>query len=101
MSDPPVRPSPPALTHSGRPAPARPYPTSELPVPAPTSTHRTAQEAPMDKLQPPTPAEEITPAEPIEQISDDDAVSVLPDLPQEKAQELEQRADAWVEQVAG
>ncbi|MGP9602348.1 toxic anion resistance protein [Brachybacterium sp. AOP42-E1-35] len=55
----------------------------------------------MDKLQPPTPAEEITPAEPIEQISDDDAVSVLPDLPQEKAQELEQRADAWVEQVAG
>ena len=55
----------------------------------------------MDKLQPPTPAEEITPAEPIEQISDDDAVSVLPDLPQEKAQELEQRADAWVDQVAG
>ncbi|MGP9736304.1 toxic anion resistance protein [Brachybacterium sp. AOP42-C2-15] len=55
----------------------------------------------MDKLQPPTPAEEITPAEPIEQISDDDAVSVLPDLPQEKAQELEQRAEAWVEQVAG
>ncbi|MGP9745712.1 toxic anion resistance protein [Brachybacterium sp. AOP29-B2-41] len=55
----------------------------------------------MDKLQPPTPTEEITPAEPIEQISDDDAVSVLPDLPQEKAQELEQRADAWVDQVAG
>ena len=55
----------------------------------------------MDKLQPPTPAEEITPAEPIEQISDDDAVSVLPDLPEEKAQELEQRADAWVDQVAG
>ena len=55
----------------------------------------------MDKLQPPTPAEEITPAEPVEQISDDDAVSVLPDLPAEQQQELEQRADAWVDQVSG
>ena len=54
----------------------------------------------MDKLQPPTPAEEITPAEPVEPISDDDAVSVLPDLPAEQQQELEQRADAWVDQVA-
>ncbi|MGO1225997.1 toxic anion resistance protein [Brachybacterium sp.] len=55
----------------------------------------------MDKLQPPTPAEEITPAEPVEQISDDDAVSVLPDLPAEQQHELEQRADAWVDQVSG
>ena len=54
----------------------------------------------MDKLQPPTPAQEITPAEPVQEISDDDAVSVLPDLPAEKQQELEQRADAWVDQVS-
>jgi uncharacterized protein YaaN involved in tellurite resistance len=54
----------------------------------------------MDKLQPPTPDQEITPAEPVEEISDDDAVSVLPDLPAEKQQELEQRADAWVDQVS-
>ena len=54
----------------------------------------------MDKLQPPTPAEEITPAEPVEQISDEQAVSVLPDLPAEKQQELEQRADAWVDQIS-
>lgn len=55
----------------------------------------------MDKLQPPTPAEEITPAEPVERISDDDAVSVLPELPEGQQQELEQRADAWVDQVSG
>ena len=54
----------------------------------------------MDKLQPPTPAQEITPADPVEEISDDDAVSVLPDLPAEQQQELEQRADAWVDQVS-
>ena len=54
----------------------------------------------MDKLQPPTPAQEITPAEPVQEISDDDAVSVLPDLPAEQQQELEQRADAWVDQVS-
>ncbi|WP_114853129.1 toxic anion resistance protein [Brachybacterium sp. YJGR34] len=55
----------------------------------------------MDKLQPPTPAEEIAPAEPVEEISDDQAVSVLPDLPEEQQQELAQKADAWVDQVAG
>ncbi|MBB5832888.1 toxic anion resistance protein [Brachybacterium aquaticum] len=54
----------------------------------------------MDKLQPPTPAQEITPAEPVEEISDSDAVSVLPDLPAEQQQQLEQRADAWVDQVS-
>jgi uncharacterized protein YaaN involved in tellurite resistance len=54
----------------------------------------------MDKLQPPTPDQEITPAEPVEEISDDDAVSVLPDLPAEQQQDLEQRADAWVDQVS-
>ncbi|MGY5765024.1 toxic anion resistance protein [Brachybacterium sp. DNPG3] len=54
----------------------------------------------MDKLQPPTPAEEITPAEPVEEISDDQAVSLLPDLPGEQQQDLEKRADAWVDQIA-
>lgn len=54
----------------------------------------------MDKLQPPTPAAEITPAEPVDEISEDQAVSVLPDLPAEQERELEQRADAWVEQVS-
>lgn len=54
----------------------------------------------MDKLQPPTPAAEITPAEPVDAISEDQAVSVLPDLPAEQERELEQRADAWVEQVS-
>lgn len=54
----------------------------------------------MDKLQPPTPAADITAAEPIEEISEDQAVSILPDLPDEQQQDLEKRADAWVEQVS-
>lgn len=54
----------------------------------------------MDKLQPPTPAADITAAEPIEEISEDQAVSILPDLPEEQQQDLEKRADAWVEQVS-
>src|SRR5699024_5520794 len=60
----------------------------------------TAQEAPMNKLEPPTPAQEITPAEPVESIDDDQAGDMLPDLAPEQQAELEQRADAWVEQVA-
>ena len=54
----------------------------------------------MDKLQPPTPAEEITPAEPVQEVPEDDAASMLPELPSDQQQELEQRADDWVEQVA-
>ncbi|MGP9537197.1 toxic anion resistance protein [Brachybacterium sp. AOP43-C2-M15] len=54
----------------------------------------------MDKLQPPTPEPEISPAEPVEEIPEDQAGSLLPDLPEGQQQELEQRADAWVEQVA-
>ncbi|WP_246957471.1 toxic anion resistance protein [Brachybacterium sp. Marseille-Q7125] len=54
----------------------------------------------MDKLQPPAPATELTPAEPTEQVTEEQAVSALPDLPPEQQRELEQRADAWVEQVA-
>lgn len=54
----------------------------------------------MDKLQPPTPAADITAAEPIEEISEVQAVSILPDLPEEQQQDLEKRADAWVEQVS-
>ena len=54
----------------------------------------------MNKLEPPTPAQEITPAEPVESIDDDQAGDMLPDLAPEQQAELEQRADAWVEQVA-
>ncbi|MGO2558540.1 toxic anion resistance protein [Brachybacterium sp.] len=54
----------------------------------------------MNKLEPPTPAQEITPAEPVESVQDDQAGDMLPDLAPEQQQELEQRADAWVEQVA-
>ncbi|MGO2312067.1 MAG: toxic anion resistance protein [Brachybacterium tyrofermentans] len=54
----------------------------------------------MDKLQPPTPEPEITPAEPIAEVPEDQAVSMLPDLPAETQQDLEGRADQWVEQIA-
>ncbi|MDN6330460.1 MAG: toxic anion resistance protein, partial [Brachybacterium sp.] len=54
----------------------------------------------MNTLEPPTPAQEITPAEPVESVQDDQAGDMLPDLAPEQQQELEQRADAWVEQVA-
>ena len=64
--------------------------------PDPTS----AQEAPMDKLQPPAPAEEITAAEPVAEVEEDKAVSMLPELPSEQQQQLEQRADAWVEEIS-
>src|SRR5690625_6848477 len=42
-----------------------------------------------DKLQPPAPAAEITPAEPVEEVSEDKAVSMLSDLPDEQRRELE------------
>src|SRR5699024_1545484 len=90
---------------------ARRVPARPLRRPAPEPDHRrltpprtfpsaTAQEASMNKLEPPTPAQEITPAEPVESIDDDQAGDMLPDLAPEQQAELEQRADAWVEQVA-
>ena len=54
----------------------------------------------MDKLQPPNPEPEITPAEPVAEVPEDQAVSMLPDLPAETQQDLEGRADQWVEQIA-
>ena len=42
----------------------------------------------MDKLQPPTPEPEITPAEPVEELSEDRAVSLLTDLPEEQQKAL-------------
>ena len=54
----------------------------------------------MDKLQPPTPAQDIVPAEPVEELSEDKAVSLLADLPAEQQQELEERADQWVEEIS-
>src|SRR5699024_6618547 len=70
-------------------------------APRPTSTRYDApQEATMDKLSPPSPEPEITPAEPVEEVQEDQAVSMLPDLPEQQQDELEQRADAWVDQVA-
>src|SRR5699024_11781332 len=66
----------------------------------PPRTTQSSQEALMDTLQPPTPAEEITPAEPVQEVPEDDAASMLPELPTARQQELEQRADDWVEQVA-
>ena len=53
-----------------------------------------------DKLQPPAPAAEITPAEPVEEVSEDKAVSMLSDLPDEQRRELESRADAWLDEVS-
>ncbi|MGO2584293.1 MAG: toxic anion resistance protein, partial [Brachybacterium tyrofermentans] len=54
----------------------------------------------MDKLQPPNPEPEITPAEPVAEVPEDQAVSMLPDLPAETQQDLEGRADQWVDQIA-
>ena len=53
----------------------------------------------MDKLQPPTPEPEITPAEPVEELSEDKAVSLLTDLPEEQQKALEVRADSWLNEV--
>ena len=53
-----------------------------------------------DKLQPPAPSPEITPAEPVEELSEDKAVSMLADLPAEQKQDLENRADQWVDQIS-
>jgi len=54
----------------------------------------------MDKLQPPTPEQEIVAAEPVEELSEEKAVSLLSDLPAEQAQELEQRAGSWIDEVS-
>ncbi|MFC7376524.1 toxic anion resistance protein [Brachybacterium sp. GCM10030267] len=53
----------------------------------------------MDKLEPPEPAEEIVPSEPVEEVSEDKAVSLLPDLPAEQQQELEAKANSWLDTV--
>src|SRR5690625_1256257 len=97
----------------GSPTPSRSTPSSCAPV-SPTSasarsstsdphepTAPPAEEALMDdKLQPPAPAVEITPAEPVEEVSEDKAVSILSDLPDEQRRELESRADAWLDEVS-
>ncbi|GAA1488848.1 toxic anion resistance protein [Brachybacterium sacelli] len=53
----------------------------------------------MNKLEPPTPDPEIAPAEPVEQIEEDEAVSMLTELPAEQQQDLEDRADQWLDQI--
>ena len=54
----------------------------------------------MDKLEPPTPAADITPAEPVQEVSEDKAGSMLTDLPSEQRQELESRADQWLDEIS-
>ncbi|APX33623.1 protein involved in tellurite resistance [Brachybacterium sp. P6-10-X1] len=53
----------------------------------------------MNKLEPPTPAPEIEASEPVEQIEEDEAVSMLTELPAEQQQDLENRADQWLDQI--
>jgi uncharacterized protein YaaN involved in tellurite resistance len=52
----------------------------------------------MDKLEPPSPSE-ITASDPVEEMSEEKAASLLSDLPADQRQELESRADAWLDTV--